>query len=129
MVLGRAGLRLEAQKFAVYLMIPITASIAYNEPAVQKWSADYFQFMKYPSNPKTNLKEEFEQIRKEREEEINQRDKNKESRKVYLEQLKQLNAARSPLETTDTQIHDEKKGWFSWLRGRRGNDSVSSSKS
>lgn len=129
MVLGRAGLRLEAQKFAVYLMIPITASIAYNEPAVQKWSADYFQFMKYPSNPKTNLKEEFEQIRKEREEEINQRDKNKESRKVYLEQLKQLNAARSPMETTDTQINDEKKGWFSWLRGRRENDTVSSSKS
>ena len=129
MVLGRAGLRLEAQKFAVYLMIPITASIAYNEPAVQKWSADYFQFMKYPSNPKTNLKEEFEHIRKEREEEINQRDKNKESRKVYLEQLKQLNAARSPLETTDIQTDDEKTGWFSWLRGRRGNDAVSSSKS
>ncbi|KAL3795332.1 hypothetical protein HJC23_009505 [Cyclotella cryptica] len=129
MVLGRAGLRLEAQKFAVYLMIPITASIAYNEPTVQRWSADYFQFMKYPSNPKTNLKEEFEQIRKEREEEIKQQDKNKESRKVYLEQLKQLNAVRSSLETPDAQTSDEKKGWFGWLRGGRGSDTVSSTKS
>jgi hypothetical protein len=37
MVLGKAGLRLEAQKFIVYLLIPITASVAYNEPSVQKW--------------------------------------------------------------------------------------------
>jgi hypothetical protein len=119
-------MRLEAQKFAVYLLIPITASLAYNEPAVQRWSADYFQFMKYPSNPKTNLKEEFEQLRKEREEEAKQQEKNKESRKVYMEQLRQLNAVRSSLETPVTQTNEEKKGWFGRLRGRKGNDSFSS---
>ena len=129
MVLGRAGLRLEAQKFALYLMIPITASLAYNEPAIQRWSADYFQFMKYPSNPQTNLKEEFEQIRKEREEEIKQQEKNKESRKVYLQQLKELNAVRSPTETPDTHTNDKKKEWFGWLKWRRGSDAVSSTKS
>jgi hypothetical protein len=37
MVLGKAGMRLEAQKFIIYLMIPITASVAFNEPSVQKW--------------------------------------------------------------------------------------------
>jgi len=37
MVLGRAGMKLEAQKFAVYLLIPIGASLAFNEPSVQKW--------------------------------------------------------------------------------------------
>ena len=90
MVLGRAGLKLEAQKFGIYLMIPIVASIAYNEPTVQQWTADYFQFMKYPSNPKTNLREEFEQLQKEKEQEKIQEEKNKESRKVYMEQLKQF---------------------------------------
>lgn len=123
MVLGRAGLRLEAQKFALYLIIPITASIVYNEPTVQRWAADYFQFMKYPSNPKTNLKEEFDQLQKEREQEKIQEEKNKESRKVYMEQLKQLNAVRSALDTPSPELNVEKRGWFSWLRGRRGQES------
>lgn len=118
MVLGRAGLKLEAQKFGIYLMIPIVASIAYNEPTVQRWTADYFQFMKYPSNPKTNLKEEFEQLQKEREQEKIQEEKNKESRKVYMEQLKQLNAVRNALESPEEQTKEAKRGWFSWFRGR-----------
>jgi hypothetical protein len=125
MVLGRAGLRLEAQKFGIYLLIPIVASIAYNEPAVQRWSADYFQFMKYPSNPKTNLKEEFEQLQKEREQQKIQAEKNKESRKVYMEQLKQLNAVRDAMDKEENQPAVN-RGWFSWLRGRRSNQSSSS---
>lgn len=126
MVLGRAGLKLEAQKFGIYLMIPIVASIAYNEPTVQKWAADYFQFMKYPSNPKTNLREEFEQLQKERQQEKIQEEKNKESRKVYMEQLKQLNAVRNALESPEQQTTEVKMGWLSWLRGRRGNEPASS---
>ncbi|KAL7514245.1 hypothetical protein ACHAXN_012985 [Cyclotella atomus] len=126
MVLGRAGLRLEAQKFGIYLLIPIVASIAYNEPTVQRWSADYFQFMKYPSNPKTNLKEEFEQLQKEREQQKIQAEKNKESRKVYLEQLKQLNAVRDSLDKQEQQQNEAKRGWFSWLRGKISNESSSS---
>lgn len=129
MVLGRAGLKLEAQKFGIYLMIPIVASIAYNEPTVQRWTADYFQFMKYPSNPKTNLKEEFEQLQKEREQEKIQEEKNKESRKVYMEQLKQLNAVRNALESPEEQTKEVKRGWFSWFRGRRGNEPAQSERS
>ena len=123
MVLGRAGMRLEAQKFGIYLMIPIVASLAYNEPTVQRWAADYFQFMKYPSNPNINIKEEFEQLQKEREEEKKQEERNKESRKVYVEQLKQLNAARTSLKASEQQTHEDKGGWFSWLRRARGNES------
>ena len=33
------------------------------------------------------------------------------------------------MDTLMDQMNDEKKGWFSWLRGRRENDTVSSSKS
>ena len=79
--------------------------------------------MKYPSNPKTNLKEEFEQLQKEREKEKIQEEKNKESRKVYMEQLKQLNAVRSALETPEQQPNTEKRGWFGWLRGKHRSES------
>jgi hypothetical protein len=83
--------------------------------------------MKYPSDPKTNLKEEFEQLQKEKEKEKLQEEKNKESRKVYMEQLKQLNAVRSALETPGQQkTNVERRGWFSWLSWRRGNDSSAS---
>ena len=118
MVLGRAGLRLEAQKFAVYLLIPVTASLAFNEPAVQKWAADYFQFMKYPSNPKTNLKDEYETIKKEREEERSMVEKRAAGREEYLKQLKTLKMMNK---TADDSAVNEKKErrWFDWLRWRR----------
>lgn len=91
---------------------------------MQRWSADYFQFMKYPSNPKTNLKEEFEQLQKEREEEKLQKEKNKESQKVYREQLKKLNAVRTSLELPpEQQPKTENRGWFGWLRGKHKSES------
>ena len=97
MVLGRAGMKLEAQKFAVYLSIPIMASLAFNEPTVQQWAADYFQFMKYPSNPKTNLMKEFEQLQRERKEEIEEerrmQEKRIKGREEYLAQMKLLNSS------------------------------------
>ncbi|KAL9179917.1 hypothetical protein ACHAXT_007887 [Thalassiosira profunda] len=124
MVLGRAGLRLEAQKFAVYLLIPITASLAFNEPTVQKWAADYFQFMKYPSNPKTNLKDEFESLKKEREEEIawerKMAEKREKGREEYRNQLKQLSAARGGGQAAgDDAEPSQRRGWFGWMRGWR----------
>ena len=119
MVLGRAGMRLEAQKFALYLMVPITASLIFNEPAVQKTAADYFQFMKYPSNPKTNLKEEFESMTREREEEIEwekrMAEKREKGREQYVNQLKQLSSSSSVLHT-DTAELNGKRGWLEWLR-------------
>eukprot|EP01082_Thalassiosira_pseudonana_P013215 g11923.t1 g11923 contig6:870031-870459(+) len=133
MVLGRAGMKLEAQKFALYLLIPITASIVYNEPSVQQWSADYFQFMKYPSNPKTNLKQEFEELRKQREEDAKEEERRKKGREEYLMQLKKLNVARgggggSENGTVDDATTTQRRGWFGWPdRWRRGKDSSSSS--
>mmetsp|Transcript_30519 Transcript_30519/g.64293 ORF Transcript_30519/g.64293 Transcript_30519/m.64293 type:complete len:139 (+) Transcript_30519:372-788(+) len=134
MVLGRAGLRLEAQKFVVYVGIPIVASVAYNEPSVQKWSADYFQFMKYPSNPKTNLKEEFEQLQKEREEQLVQEKRNRKGREEYLSQLKKLSLERGKgsgnSAEADGETVDQKRGWFRWWRwGRRSDPSVDSDNS
>lgn len=122
MVLGRAGLRLEAQKFAVYLSVPILASLAFNEPSVQRWAADYFQFMKYPSNPKTNLKKEFEELQREREEEMRMQEKRIKGREEYLAQMKLLNASRGGEETGDNNMeasNNSRSGWFGWLRGRR----------
>ena len=46
MVLGKAGMRLEAYKFGLYISVPILASIIFNEPEVQRKCADYFQFLK-----------------------------------------------------------------------------------
>mmetsp|Transcript_15134 Transcript_15134/g.23756 ORF Transcript_15134/g.23756 Transcript_15134/m.23756 type:complete len:142 (-) Transcript_15134:84-509(-) len=125
MVLGRAGMRLEGQKFVLYLMVPITASIAFNEPSVQKASADYFQFMKYPSNPKTNLKDEFDALKKQREEEIEwekrmieKRVKGREEYKNQLKQLKQLNAERSvDVDGANGSETSQRKSWFGWVRG------------
>ncbi|KAL7532238.1 hypothetical protein ACHAXR_004511 [Thalassiosira sp. AJA248-18] len=128
MVLGRAGMRLEGQKFALYLMIPITASLAFNEPTVQKWAADYFQFMKYPSNPKTNLKDEFEALKKQRDEEIEwdkrMAEKRMKGREEYRNQLKQLSVARGGADgdvADNTVQSSQRKGWFGWLGGwKRG---------
>ena len=131
MVLGRAGLRLEAQKFVLYLMVRITASLAFNEPTVQKTAADYFQFMKYPSNPKTNLKDEFESLRKEREAEIEWEKRMAEKRadgkgrEEYLNQLKQLSSRSSSAHADETEPTIQ-RGWFGWRkwwkRGSGGNE-------
>mmetsp|Transcript_8384 Transcript_8384/g.18785 ORF Transcript_8384/g.18785 Transcript_8384/m.18785 type:complete len:139 (-) Transcript_8384:1173-1589(-) len=127
MVLGRAGMRLEGQKFALYLLVPITASLAFNEPTVQKWAADYFQFMKYPSNPKTNLKDEYESLRKQRDEEIEwekkMAEKRGKGREEYLSQLKQLSTNRGGGDSdgVNNAESSQRKGWFGWLKGwRRG---------
>ena len=124
MVLGRAGMKLEAQKFAVYITIPIMASIAFNEPSVQQWAADYFQFMKYPSNPKTNLRQEFEQLQREREEEIEEeklmREKRIKGREEYLAQMKLLNSSRDD----SARGIDSTNSRFRWMRAwRRGDES------
>lgn len=136
MVLGRAGMRLEAQKFALYLLVPITASVAFNEPTVQKWSADYFQFIKYPSDPQTNLKEEFDAMKKRREEDIEwerkMADKRASGREEYLNQLKQLSAARGGGGSSDVENDTDStkgRGWFGWWRrGNAGDETAPASR-
>mmetsp|Transcript_9313 Transcript_9313/g.13222 ORF Transcript_9313/g.13222 Transcript_9313/m.13222 type:complete len:115 (+) Transcript_9313:89-433(+) len=114
MVHGRQGLKLELGKFGVYLAIPILASVAFNEPKIQRVCADYFQFLKYPANPNTRLKEEFEEL-------VQKRDLEKKQRQEYAEQIQKLqeSAKRSRIEA-DGQVNSEtRKGWFKSLF-RRG---------
>ncbi len=116
MVHGRQGLRLEAWKFGVYLFLPIAASVTFNEPRVQRFCADYFQFLKYPANPNVNLREEFEELAKKRE-------KEREQRKAYLEEVKKMQqsaAERRKLREEALASTDEnQRGWFRWMRLRR----------
>ena len=120
MVLGRKGMRLEAYKFGLYISVPIFASIIFNEPEVQKWCADcadYFKFLMYPANPNTNLREEFEQLAKQRELE-------KEKRAKYAEEVQRMqdNARRSregreaALKTADENGSELQGGSWNWLR-------------
>ena len=113
MVLGKEGLRLEAWKFGVYIIIPIAASIYFNNPETQRYWADYFQFLKYPANPNTNLKEQFEEMQRKAEEE-------REQRKAYAEQIRRLQEAaqKSRREREDimkAEESNEKRGWFRWF--------------
>lgn len=130
MVLGRKGLQLEAWKFGVYISVPILASVIFNDPDVQRICADYFQFMKYPASPNTNLREEFEELSKKRALE-------REQRKEYAEQVRKLQesarrsregrAAALALEEDEPGQQQQQRagsngaGWWRWLRfGRRG---------
>ena len=115
MVHGKSGMKLEAYKFGLYLIIPITASLTFNEPKVQRWAADYFQFLKYPANPNTNLMEEFEEL-------VKKRDLEKQQRKAYAEQIQKLqeSAQQSRIAAAARDADNERSGWFSWMRLRRG---------
>ena len=86
MVKGRQGLYLEAWKMGVYITIPIFASVYYSNPENQRYWADYWQFIKYPENPNTNVKEKIKEL-------AEQKEQQKEQRKAYQEQLRQLQAA------------------------------------
>lgn len=79
--------------------------------------------MKYPANPKTNLKDEYEALKKQREEEIEwekrMADKREEGRKEYLKQLKQLGSnSVAAAATTELENQRERRGWFGWLGTR-----------
>jgi hypothetical protein len=100
-------MRLEAMKFSIYISIPVIASIMFNSPSTQTYWANYFQFLKYPANPNTNLKEEFEELQK-------KRDLVREQRKEYAEQVKKLqeSAQRSRANALAAAEAEKKKGWL-----------------
>lgn len=116
MVHGKAGLRLEAQKFLLYLLVPISASLTFNDPRVQRFCADYFQFMKYPANPNTNLKKEFEEL-------LEKKKKEDEQRKIYKEQILKLQENAQKSRDEKLKVENNKKGWLSWFRFRRSDTS------
>jgi len=108
MVHGRQGFKLEAWKFAVYLIIPIGASMAFNEPKVQEVCADYFQFLKYPASPNVNLREEFEELQEKRRLE-------KEQRQAYADQVQKLQESAQQGRRED-EVESGRKGWSRWWK-------------
>lgn len=78
--------------------------------------------MKYPANPNTNLKEEYKELKKQRDEEIEWEkkiaEKREKGRAEYAKQLKQLSAAnaRGSDDVNDADTVGQRRGWFGWLR-------------
>ena len=111
MAKGRQGFLLEGWKFAIYLLVPITASIYYNNPENQKKSADYWQYVKYPANPSTGWKEQIELMQSQQKQ-----------REVYRQQLQQLNDGTTSKtitagsEVEDNDMKDSKGNRWRWLR-------------
>ncbi len=124
MVHGKAGLRLEAWKFATYLSIPIVASLTFQTPTVQKFCADYFQFLKYPANPNVNLKEQFEEL-------VQKKQIEKEKMQKYADEVKKMRESakekRLLREAALEAENERKRGWFTWLRLRRKQEDINSS--
>ena len=113
MVKGRQGFLLEGWKFAIYLLVPITASIYYNNPENQKKSADYWQYVKYPANPSTGWKEQIELMQSQQKQ-----------REEYRQQLQLLNDSSTSKATTvggdiDENDMDNSNGnrwrWLRWV--------------
>ena len=114
MAKGRQGFLLEGWKFAIYLGIPITASIYYNNPEHQKMSADYWQYVKYPANPSTGWKEQIELMQSQQKQ-----------REAYRQQLQQLNESTvAPMTSTanherhnpESDESDENRWrWLRWI--------------
>ncbi|EEC43462.1 predicted protein [Phaeodactylum tricornutum CCAP 1055/1] len=106
MAKGRQGFYLEGWKFAIYLVIPITASWYFNDPERRKSSADYWKYIQYPANPNTNMKEQLEDLRKKQAQ-----------RQVYRDQMQELQAqaARSRQEVTEELDSNTKQSWWRWV--------------
>lgn len=117
MALGKTGMRLEAWKFAVYITIPIVASVYFNDPKRQQYWADYFQFLKYPSSPNTNLKHQFEVL-------VEQEEKQRQQRDEYAEQMRKLQESAQKSRQRREQVEKEqrKRGWLQQLGLRRSQE-------
>ena len=112
MAKGKQGFYLESWKFAIYLALPLGASWWYSDPHRQRESANYWRFVHYPANPNVNMKEQIEALAAQQKQ-----------RKVYLEQMKELNAkAARAQEHATSQSQEERRGWLSWIGwGRKKN--------
>lgn len=109
-------MRLEAWKFGVYIAIPIIASVYFNDPKRQQYWANYFEFLKYPSSPNTDLKNQFEEL-------VKQQEEQKQQRTEYAEQMRQLQeSARKSRERREQLQEEKKRGWLQWLGLRRSQE-------
>lgn len=120
MVHGKAGLYLEAWKFSLYLFVPLVASIYYSDPETQRYWADYWQYIKYPENPNTHVKEQIQKLADEKE-------LQREQRMAYKEQLMRLQQAAERAERGEDGDEDDSNPSPSWWR-RAGQWIVGSNK-
>jgi Pet100 len=56
---GRGSFSMEAWKFAVYLAVPIAASVYFSNPGRMRQTAEYWKFVEYPANPNVGIKEDI----------------------------------------------------------------------
>lgn len=122
MVHGKKGLYLEAWKFGVYITVPIFASVYYSNPENQRYWADYWQFIKYPENPNTNVKEKIQKLAEER-------GLQREQRLAYKEQLLRLQrAAERSANMEVEEVREESPSWWRragrWVIGSKKEDSA-----
>jgi hypothetical protein len=117
MVKGRPGLYLEACKFGIYLSIPVFASVYYSDPDIQRYWADYWQFIKYPENPNVNVKEKIQIL-------VTEKEQQREQLELYKQQLRDLQIAAERGNNFDA---DESRSGVSWW-GRAGRWVTGSSK-
>ena len=121
MVHGRPGMYLEAWKFGVYITVPLIASVYYSNPETQKAAADYWQYIKYPENPNTHVKEKIQELIKEKELQQEQRD-------AYKKQLMELQRAaerssnyQANATSDDTAGSSNRPSWWrragGWITG------------
>ena len=110
MAKGKQGFQLEAWKFGIYIAIPIAASWWFSDPIRQKEAADYYQYVKYPANPNTNMKEQIEKLK------IQQ-----EQHQAYREQLRELNKQANRTTQAAMEVsrgadnEGSSRGWLRWI--------------
>jgi hypothetical protein len=104
MARGRQGFWLEGGKFAIYLIIPLAASMHYNNPENQKKAADYWQYVKYPANPATGWKEHIEKAASQQKQ-----------REAYQHQLQQLNSS-AVVAVQESNVTTQVSNRMEWLR-------------
>jgi len=110
MVHGKAGMKLEALKFGVYVGIPIMASAAFNYPPFMDWAIDRYRYVEYP--PEKYKRDDLEKMRKDRIE-------NMKRQKIIQSQLKQLNIdANKKVNVEDAVVQRRWWNWFAKLEGR-----------
>jgi hypothetical protein len=102
---------MEGWKFAIYLAVPIACSFWFASPDRQRQNADYWQYVKYPSNPNTTLRESIEQY-----------SKTEKQRQIYRQQLMALQQDDDETAATATAAEENEENaatnrrWWHWKR-------------
>mmetsp|Transcript_14300 Transcript_14300/g.18042 ORF Transcript_14300/g.18042 Transcript_14300/m.18042 type:complete len:119 (+) Transcript_14300:97-453(+) len=106
MARGRNGFQIEAFKFTLYVGIPVVAAAVFNDPETVRWFVDHYKFVEYPATDNTR-----EKLKKQLEEQIQERKEFELQRKEYAKQLAKLESL-----TTSTVNEDGNDGRGSWWR-------------